>query len=243
MPLNLVSMGIITEDSYELVIVKERVTFLVKFRPEKDIKLASLSEMVKEDELLNSGGHFFVFKMVYRVDTGAFLPGEFSIVFSSDLSDMLPELASYSQPGITGKLASDLVSFLIHMKDTVNRTLTTAAERWESRARLLLQLLSIFEDGKLAVPYLDSSTMSVMDLAFVTKVRRVMLKVKLPVGYPEDIPKVTLCSLLIPKEGARGSAELTETVIDLVKLGYEPNMKEGEIVDIVMQLIKRVGNC
>jgi len=242
---NLVSMDIISENSYEIAIVGDRVTFLVKFRPEKDIKLASLSEMVKEDKLLNGGGHFFVFKMVFRVDTGAFLPGEFSIVFSSDLSDMLPEMANYSLSGITAKLASDLVSFLMHMKDTVNGTIATAVDGWENRARLLLQLLSIFEDGELAVPYLDSSTMSVMDLAFRTKERRAMLRVELPGGYPVEMPQVTLNTMLIPGEGARetrGSGEVKEQVIDLVKLGCEPNMNEDGLVDILMQLINEIAD-
>ena len=241
---NLVSMGIISEDSYEIAIVGDRVTFLVKFRPEKDIKLASLSEMVKEDKLLNGGGHFFVFKIVYRVDTGAFLPGEFSIAFGSDLSDMLPELANYSEPGLTAKLASDLVSFLMHMKDTVNGTIAIAVERWKSRARLLLQLLSIFEDGELAVPYLDSSTMSCIDLAFRTKLRRAMLKIELSVGYPEEVPKVTFFSVVVPTEVARetrGSGEIKDQVVDLVKFNYNQNMKVGDIVDIVVQIINNIA--
>jgi hypothetical protein len=53
---NLVNMNIITEDSYEVVIVGDKATLLVKFRPEKDIKLASISEMLKEDKLPSRGG-------------------------------------------------------------------------------------------------------------------------------------------------------------------------------------------
>ena len=242
----LLSMNIISKDSYEMALVGNRVTFLVKFESEKGIDFASLSELVKEDKLLHNDGKYFVFKMVFLVNTGAFLPGEFSIIFSTDLTGMLPELANYSQPGLGAKLALDLVSFLMYVKDNVNKDLINAVEKWKTRANLLLRLLSIFEDGVLAVPYLDSSTMSTMDLAFTTKVRRVMVKVELPVGYPEDIPKVTAYSVLIPEEEASetwGSAEIMETVIDLVKLGYEPNMKEGEIVEIVMQIINRIVNC
>ena len=242
----LLSMNIISKDSYEMALVGNRVTFLVKFESEKGIDFASLSELVKEDKLLHNDGKYFVFKMVFLVNTGAFLPGEFSIIFSTDLTGMLPELANYSQPGLSAKLALDLVSFLMYVKDNVNKDLINAVEKWKTRANLLLRLLSIFEDGVLAVPYLDSSTMSTMDLAFTTKVRRVMVKVELPVGYPEDIPKVKSYSVLIPDEKSsemRGSAEIMETVIDLVKLGYEPNMKEGEIVKIVMQIINRIVNC
>jgi hypothetical protein len=34
-----------------------------------------------------------------------------------------------------------------------------AVAGWEKRAKLLLQLLSIFEGGDVAVPYIDSDTM------------------------------------------------------------------------------------
>lgn len=54
----------------------------------------------------------------------------------------------------------------------------SAVAGWEDRARLLLQLLKIFEGGDLAVAYLDSSTMSVMDLAFRTQERKCMMKIQ-----------------------------------------------------------------
>merc|ERR1719500_1018741 len=88
---NLVNMNIISDDTCEVAMVGDMVTLLVKFKPERDVKFASLKESVKEDKLLNGGGHFFVFKLVFKVDTGAFLPGEFCVSFSSDLADMLPE--------------------------------------------------------------------------------------------------------------------------------------------------------
>ena len=122
---NLVTMNILTKDSYEVVIVGDKATFLVKFKPEKEIKLYSLTEIVKEDKLLNTGGYFFILKIVFRVDTGAFLPGEFSVAFSSDLS-MLPELSSFSHLSLTAKLATDLVEFLIYVKDTVDKTIVSA---------------------------------------------------------------------------------------------------------------------
>ena len=103
----------------------DKATFLVKFKPDKEIKLHSLADIEKEDKLLNTGGHFFVLKMVFRVDTGVFLPGEFAVAFRSDLS-LLPELASFSHPGLTVKLATDLVEFLMYVKDTVDKTIVTA---------------------------------------------------------------------------------------------------------------------
>jgi len=200
---NLVAMGTIDDKSYEIVIVGDNVILLVKFRPEKEIKYASLKELVREDQLLNSGGHFFVFKMVFKVNTGSFLPGEFAISFSSDLKTMLPELANYSQPGLDTQLASDLVEFLMHVKDSVNKTISSAVDGWEMRAKLLLQVLSIFEDGEIAIPYLDSDTMSVMDLAFRTASRKVVLKIELPTGYPKDLPKVSYSYKKIHPEGSR----------------------------------------
>jgi len=213
---NLINMNIISKNSYEVVIVGDRATLMVKLRPEKDIKIASIKEMVKEDKLLNTGGHFFVLKMVFRVDTGAFLPGEFSIAFSSDLSQMLPELAEFSHPGLTAKLASDLVSFIIYVKEAVDKTIWDAVEGWEERAKLLLSLHSIFEGGDLAVAYLDSSTMCNMDLAFRTNLAKHMLKIELYPPYPAVVPKITWFSSANPVEGGREtrrSGEIKEMVL------------------------------
>jgi len=217
---NLVAMGTITENSYEIVIVGDNVILLVKFRPEKEIKLASLKELVREDKLLNSGGHFFVFKMVFKLDTGSFLPGEFAISFSSDLKTMLPELSDFSQPGLNAQLAGDLVEFLMHVKDSVNKTISTAVEGWESRAKLLIQIHSIFEDGEIAIPFLDSDTMSVMDLAFRTASRKVVLKIDLPTGYPKDLPKVSCYYKKIHSEGSRqtrGSEDIVTKELQMSK--------------------------
>ena len=195
---NLVGMIMIVKVSYEVAIVGDKATFLVKFKPEKEIKLHSLTEIVKEDKLLNNGGHFFVLKMVFRVNTGAFVPGEFAVAFSSDLS-MLPELASFSHPGLTVKLATDLVEFLMYnVKDTVDKTIVTAVAGWEARAMLLL-LFSIFDGGELGVPYIDSHTMSVMDLAFQAKERKCLIKIELVEHYPEVVPKVTMYMYMCKK--------------------------------------------
>jgi len=217
---NLVAMGTIAENSYEIVIVGDNVILLVKFRPEKEIKLASLKELVREDKLLNSGGHFFVFKMVFKLDTGSFLPGEFAISFSSDLKTMLPELSDFSQPGLNAQLASDLVEFLMHVKDSVNKTISTAVEGWESRAKLLIHIHSIFEDGEIAIPFLDSDTMSVMDLAFRTASRKVVLKIDLPTGYPKDLPKISYSYKKIHTEGSRqtrGSEDIITNEVQMSK--------------------------
>jgi len=217
---NLVAMGTIAENSYEIVIVGDNVILLVKFRPEKEIKLASLKELVREDKLMNSGGHFFVFKMVFKLDTGSFLPGEFAISFSSDLKTMLPELSDFSQPGLNAQLASDLVEFLMHVKDSVNKTISTAAEGWELRAKLLIHIHSIFEDGEIVIPFLDSDTMSVMDLAFRTASRKVVLKIDLPTGYPKDLPKVSYSYKKIHTEGSRqtrGSEDIITKELQISK--------------------------
>jgi hypothetical protein len=224
---NLVNMNIISEDSCEVAMVGDTVTLLVKFKPERDVKFASLKESVKEDKLLNGGGHFFVFKLVFKVDTGAFLPGEFCVSFSPDLADMLPELTNYSQPGLTAKLATDLVEFLMHVKDSVNKAITNAVDGWDARAKLLLQILSIFESGEIAVPYLDSDTMSVMDLAFRTQTKKVLLKIELSPNYPAERPQVTAFHLRIPTEGSRetrGSGEIKSQVVPIV--GVENNEEE-----------------
>jgi len=240
---NMISMNIISQDSYEMVLVGDRVTLMVKFRPEKDIKLASLTEMVKEDKLLNTGGHFFVLKMVFRVDTGAFLPGEFAIAFSSDLSSMLPELANFSHPGLTAKLASDLVSFLIYVKDTVDKTIMDAVEGWEKRARLLLLLHSIFEDGEQAVAYIDSTTMTIMDLAFRTELHKCMLKIELTSNYPAVVPKITLFYRSSPADGAREtrrSGEIKEKVLTNEEVKLDPNMNENDIVKEILVIMNRI---
>jgi len=240
---NLMSLDILTKESYELAIVEDKVTFLVKFRPEKEIKLHSLTEIVKEDKLLNTGGHFYVLKLVFRVDTGAFLPGEFSVAFSSDLS-MLPELASFSQPGLTAKLATDLVEFLVHVKDTVDQAIVSAVAGWEARSRLLLHLFSIFDGGVLGVPYLDSHSMSVMDLAFRAKESKCLLKIELGADFPQVVPKVTIFTMVLLTEGARetrGSGGIKEFVLKDSVTGFQSNMDDSEIVEIVLKLINKIA--
>jgi len=228
---NLVNMNIISEDSYEVGMVGDTVTLLVKFKPEKDIKFASLKESVKENKLLNGGGHFFVFKLCFKVDTGAFIPGQFSVSFSSDLKEMLPEITNYSQPGLTAKLATDLVEFLMHVKDSVNKAIINAVDGWEARARLLLHILSIFESGQIAVPYLDSDTMSVMDLAFRSKTEKVLLKIELSPNYPAERPKVTAFFVRIPAEGSRETRFSSE--IKSRGLEFQENTEE-EFVSCLM---------
>eukprot|EP00092_Neocalanus_flemingeri_P025833 GFUD01027999.1.p1 GENE.GFUD01027999.1~~GFUD01027999.1.p1 ORF type:complete len:380 (+),score=138.96 GFUD01027999.1:69-1208(+) len=242
---NMISMNIISRDSYEVVLVGDKATLLVKFRPEKDIKLASLSEMVKEDKLLNTGGHFYVLKMVFRADTGAFLPGEFSIVFSSDLANMLPELANFSHPGFTAKLASNLVEFQMYVKETVDKAIMKAVDGWEKRSSLLLLLHSIFEDGEQAIPYLDSTTMSVMDLAFRTEAAKFMFKIELTPDYPAVVPKMTVFYTRTPAAGARetrDSGTMKERVFTEAEIGVAPDMDmdENEIVTAVIQLINQL---
>jgi hypothetical protein len=39
---------------------------------------------------------------------------------------MLPELASFSHPGLTIKLVNDLVGFWMHVKDTVDKAIMSA---------------------------------------------------------------------------------------------------------------------
>ena len=241
---NLTNMNIITEESYELVVVGNKATLLVKFKPEKDIKLASTSEMLKEDKLLNTGGHFFVLKMMFRVDTGAFLPGKFSVAFSSDLAGMLPELTNFSHPGLTAELATDLVGFLMYVKDIVDKAIMAAVAGWEKRAKLLLQLLSIFEGGDVAVPYIDSDTMSVMQLAFRGETRKSLLKIELSSDYPAFVPKLTWVYTMTQAEGARetrDSGVIKERELSDKDTQLKPDMNESEIVKRVIEIMSLHG--
>ena len=237
---SMTNMNIISKDSYEVALVADKVTFLVKFRPEKDIKLASLIESVKEDKLLNTRGHFFVFKMVFRVDTGAFLSEEFSIAFSSYLSSMLPELVNFSQPGLSAKLASDLVGFLIHIKASVDKTVMKAVDGWKKKARLFLLLHSIFEDGEQVVANMDSSTMTIMDLVFRTELAKCLLKIELSPNYPAVVPKVTLFHTSSPVEGTRETRRSGKIKERVISSNLEPNMDESDIVKSFLELINNI---
>ena len=113
------------------------------------------------------------------------------MAFSSDLSNLLPELANFSNPGLMANLASDLVSFLTYVKETIDKTIVDAVEGWEKRTRLLVLLHSIFEDGELR-QLSTSTTMTFMDLAFRTKLQKCMLKIELTPNYPAVMPTITL---------------------------------------------------
>jgi len=236
---NLVAMGAVGEDMYEVVLVGDKAIVLVKFMPEKDIEFSSLKELVKENKLLNTGGHFFVFKMGFSMESGAFLPGEFAISFSSDLKNMFPELSNYPPSALNVHLANDLVALIMHVKDTVNKTIADAVEGWEARARMFLKMLSVFENGEIAIPFVDSDTMSTMDLAFRTEASKVVLKTELSSRYPAELPRLTVHEKKILTQGSRetrGSGEIHSHEVDLGDWGYEENNEES-FVEVVMQVM------
>jgi len=244
---NMVGMDFIKEDSYELMVLDSKATLLVKFRPGEDIKLASVNEMVKEDKLINSGGHFFVLKMVFKVDTGTFLPGEFAICFSSDLTYMLPEVAKFNHPGLSDKLATtNLVEFLMYVKESVDKTISDAVAGWERRSRLLLLVYSIFEDGEQALVYLDYNTMTIVELAFRSASDKHMLKMELSPNYPAVPPKLTWFHQSIPEEGARetrGSGEIKERVISEKDFPVTQEMDEKDIAEKLLDIISRISKA
>lgn len=241
---NMITMNFISENSYEMVMLGEKVTLLFKFRPEENIKLASVKEMVEEDKLINSGGHFFVLKMGFKVDTGDFIPGDFAITFSSDLSNMLPELAKFSQSGLTMKLATDLVDFLMHVKDRVDKTISCAVKGWEKRARLLTLLNSVFEDSDQAIAYLDYNTMSTIDLAFRKESAKCVLKIELDPNYPAVVPIVTFFYQNIPENGARetrGSGAIKDWILTEKQIKIISDMNEKEIVEQILDFMINVS--
>jgi len=241
---NLVAMGAVGEDMYEVVIVGDKAIVLVKFIPERDIVFSSLKESVKENKLLNTGGHFFVLKMGFCVESGAFLPGDFAISFSSDLKNMLPELSDYSLSGLNEHLATELVELIMHVKDSVNKTIAAAVEGWEARARLLLKVFSVFEDGEIAMPFVDSDSMSAMDLAFRTEATKVVLKTELSSKFPAELPRLTIYEKRILTEesrATRGSGEIHSTIVDLGQWDYEETSEES-FLEVVMKVVAHFVN-
>ena len=62
---------------------------------------------------------------------------------SVETSQCCLELASFSNQGLAAKLATDLLGFLMYVKDTVDMPIVSAVCGWESRVILLLHLFSI----------------------------------------------------------------------------------------------------
>ena len=83
-----------------------------------------------------------------------------------------------------------------------------------------------------------------MDLAFQAKERKCLIKIELVEHYPEVVPKVTMYTMLLPMEGARetrGRGGIKEQVLKDNQTGFEPNMDESDIVDIVLKFINKIA--
>merc|ERR1712000_323751 len=81
--------------TYECLMVGDKTILLVKFRPELEFPLCSLTPSLKVDKLVNTGGNFYVVKLVFARD-GRPVPGESGLMWSSNLLQMLPQVSSVS---------------------------------------------------------------------------------------------------------------------------------------------------
>jgi len=241
---NLISMNMIgSKDDYEIALADEKVIVIIKFKPSFEIDLTSVSELVQEDKLLNTGGHNYFIKIAFRNDTGAFLPGEFSLLFSPDISSILPELSSFSAPEVNSKLSGNLLDSVITVQEAVDKALKDAVRSWKERAALIMVFMSLFDEVDIVEVFTDGLHMSKMDLAFSTKKANCLLKIELPSNYPTEVPKVSAFYSLHRVEGGRetrSSGEVKEVNIDTNR-HLTSNIDNDDFVKYVLTLIRNLA--
>jgi len=241
---NLISMNIVgSKDDYEIALADEKVIVMIKFKPSFEIDLTSVSELVQEDKLLNTGGHNYFMKIAFRNDTGAFLPREFSLLFSPDISSILPGLSSFSVPEVNSKLSENLLDTVMTIQEAVDKALKDAVTSWKERASLIMLFMSLFDEFDIVEVFTDGLYMSTMDLAFSTKKANCLLKIELPSNYPTEVPKVSAFYSLHRVEGGRetrSSGEVKEVNIDINR-HLSSNIDNDELVKYVLKLIRNLA--
>ena len=91
------------------------------------------------------------------------------------------------------------------------------------------------------MPFVDSDSMSTMDLAFRTKASKVVLKTELSSRYPAELPRLTVYEKRILTEGSRETRGSGEIHSRIVNLGYEENNEEF-FVEAVMEVMAHFAN-
>ena len=181
---NLCDNDVIEKDNFELLVEARQTTLYLKF-PVKNIQLASLTESIESDKLINSTEHYFMLKIV---DKKMKKFKDFSMTFSSSLLRMLPGVESL----LIEPEDSHVTSIVLQLKDTLMKEITRLQTAWFTRASFLFPLYQDFRDEKVVHTHINYETMTELQLAFVLNSKKALVEIKMPPEYPAKDPAVTL---------------------------------------------------
>ena len=230
----MLAMKLIEKGSYQLVTLQDRVKIVMKFKPELEIKLASLGQMVRKDRLGNHSDHFYCLRLVFRAD-GSFLPGQFAFSLSETLSSVLLVdsiiLPNFDRQG-------ELVPFILATKEALDEAIRKAVAGWRERAQLVLSLFSMLLDVDAATPYVDHMSMTQVVIAFRSDSKKFLLKVKLAPDYPATAP--SLCLVTQRATQRTRARELKEKVISGEE-ELQPNLSVQEYCTRVVHVMDKLA--
>jgi len=237
------SMGVLGDKDSEIALSEDGstgemlVVVVVRLRPEQQPRHASLVGSARTGRLLNQSDHCVFYKFVLR-NNGELADGS-GLLVSPNLARLVPGLSpALQQPPAQPTKDSYFVQFLLNAQETLNRLVESGLESWDRRARLLLPLYAMLEDGSRAVPSLDTDTMDVLQLAFRTQAdTKVVLWLRLTENYPAVGPEVWL-EVERPTRQSRLTRR-TQPVIEKVCLQaefeYTEDITEEEVIVIILE--------
>merc|ERR1719495_2214586 len=83
---------------HELMVVEDHVTVVLCFKPEEEISICSINNLVKSSKLVNTADHCYTLKLEFNGEK--FKSEEFGVLWSPDLTAMFPELAEVRLPSM-----------------------------------------------------------------------------------------------------------------------------------------------
>ena len=164
--------------SHELMVLDDHVTIVLCFKPEEEISICSVNNLVKSSKLVNTADHCYSIKLEFIGEK--FKSEDFGVLWSLDLTAMFPELADVRLPSM--KPDDDFVEFVTTSKEGLERHLQTAYDAWEERSKVMLKIVYLLADLDGVAVNLDSDTMTGLDIVFSTATKSHVYTVPLHMG-------------------------------------------------------------
>ena len=171
---------------HELMVVEDHVTIVLCFKPEEEISICSINNLVKSSKLVNTADHCYSLKLEFSGEK--FKSEEFGVLWSPDLTAMFPELAEVRLPSM--KNEDDFVEFVTTSKEELEGHLQTANDAWEERSKVMLKIVDLFADLDGVAVNLDSDTMTGLDIVFRTATKNHVYTVTLHTGTERGDGKI-----------------------------------------------------
>ena len=163
---------------HELMVLDDHVTIVLCFKPEEEISICSVNNLVKSSKLVNTADHCYSIKLEFIGEE--FKSEDFGVLWSLDLAAIFPELAEIRLPSM--KPDDDFVEFVTTSKEELERHLQTAYDAWEERSKVMLKIVDLLADLDGVAVNLDSDTMTGLDIVFRTATKSHVYTVTLHTG-------------------------------------------------------------